>query len=262
MSLKCESCGSQLVVDKGFYVCPLCGTVYEVVFEEGGDYVYSSEVGSFIPITEPLGLPHVKLSYNARAQALLRARRLLKALRHVLNLNENEYKVILDEFIRFAAAAARKGVKLRRSALLLALIYLRKRERLVRVNMKALVNELRKRGVRVRHGDILNALHFLRSEGAVAEDWEQLLRTYVRVLASLTNISSERLQRRAEELLTSSRKYLTGRSPRNVAAAVVYVAGELEGAAIPLFRYARATDVPVSSLKPNVDLVRSLVLER
>jgi hypothetical protein len=43
-----------------------------------------------------------------------------------------------------------------------------------------------------------------------------------------------------------------------VAAAVVYVAGELEGAVIPLTSYARAAAVPVSSLKANVDLVRNL----
>jgi hypothetical protein len=43
-----------------------------------------------------------------------------------------------------------------------------------------------------------------------------------------------------------------------VAAAVVYVAGELEGAAIPLARYARLAAIPVSSLKANVDLVRNL----
>jgi hypothetical protein len=265
MRVKCEKCGSQLVVDKGVYVCPACGTVYGVVFDSELDEERFSEArldgvvhGSFVTGSRSLKLLQVRLSHGAREQALLRAKRQLAILKHALNLGERECSVILSDYMRFAAAAARKGVKLRRAALLLAVTYLRSRERLARVNLKALVSELRRRGVRVRLGDVLRALAFLRSEGAVADSWELLLRVYAGVLASLSGISSERLLRRAEELLASMRRRLTGRSRRNVAAAVVYVAGELEGAVVPLARYARLAAIPVSSLKANVDLVRAL----
>jgi transcription initiation factor TFIIIB Brf1 subunit/transcription initiation factor TFIIB len=266
--VRCERCGTWLVLDNGVYVCPACGTVNEVVFD-GGFAVQLSEArldefvhGSFVAGSRSLELLHVRLSYGAREQALLRAKRQLAILKHILNLGEHECSVILSDFMRLTEVAARKGVKLRRAALLLAVTYLRGRERLARVNLKALVSELRRRGVRVRMGDILKALAFLRSEGAMqTEDWEALLRVYTSILASLSGISSERLLRRAEELLTSMRSRLTGRSRRNVAAAVVYVAGELEGAVVPLARYARAAAVPVSSLKANVDLVRAIILE-
>jgi hypothetical protein len=265
MRVKCEKCGSQLVVDKGVYVCPACGTVYGVVFDSELDEERFSEArldgvvhGSFVTGSRSLKLLQVRLSHGAREQALLRAKRQLAILKHALNLGERECSVILSDYMRFAAAAARKGVKLRKAALLLAVTYLRGRERLARVNLKTLTSELKRRGVRVRLGDVLRALAFLRSEGAVADSWEQLLRVYAGVLASLSGISGERLLRRAEELLTSMRRRLTGRSRRNVAAAVVYVAGELEGAVVPLARYARLAAIPVSSLKANVDLVRAL----
>ena len=264
--VKCEKCGSQLVVDNGVYVCPACGTVHDVVFDSGPIQPRLAEplplevVGSFVKGPRSLELLQVRLSHGAREQALLRAKRQLAILKHALNLGESECSVILSDFLAAAAAAARKGVKLRRAALLLALVYLRGRERNARVNLKALVNELRRRGIRVRLGDVLDALHFLRNEGVTTptESWEQLLGVYAGVLASLSGISSERLLRRAEELLASMRRRLTGRSRRNVAAAVVYVAGELEGAVVPLTSYARLAAIPVSSLKANVDLVRAL----
>jgi transcription initiation factor TFIIIB Brf1 subunit/transcription initiation factor TFIIB len=263
--VKCENCGAWLVVDKGVYVCPACGTVHGVVFDGGFDEERFSGArldgvvhGSFVTGSRSLKLLQVRLSHGAREQALLRAKRQLAILKHALNLGERECDIILSDFVHFVETAARRGVKLRRAALLLAVTYLR-RERLARVNLKALVNELRRRGFRVRLGDVIDALSFLRSEGAMqTEDWETLLRVYTSILASLSGISSERLLRRAEELLTSMRRRLTGRSRRNVAAAVVYVAGELEGAVVPLARYARLAAIPVSSLKANVDLVRAL----
>jgi len=246
-------------------VCPVCGTVYGVVFESELDEERLSEArldgvvhGSFVAGPQPLKLLQVRLSYGAREQSLLRAKRLLAILKYALNLGERECSVILSDYMRFAAAAARKGVEVRKAALLLAVTYLRGRERHAKANLKTLVNELRKRGVRVRLGDVLNALAFLRKEGVVADSWELLLKVYVSVLAGLSGINSERLLQRAEELLALTRKHLTGRSRRNVAAAVVYVAGELEGAEVPLARYARLAAIPVSSLKANVDLVRAL----
>ncbi|MCC5990743.1 MAG: hypothetical protein LM558_04485, partial [Thermosphaera sp.] len=252
------------MVDKGVYVCPACGTVHGVVFDSGFDEGRFSEarldgvVGSFVTGSRQFELLHIRLSHGAREQALLRAKRQLAILKHALNLGERECDVILSEYMRFVETAARRGVKLRRTALLLAVTYLRSRERLARVNLKALAKELRRRGVRVKLGDVLRAITFLRNEGAVADSWEQLLRVYAGVLASLSGISGERLLCRAEELLVSMRRRLTGRSRRNIAAAVVYVAGELEGAVVPLTKYARAAAVPVSSLKANVDLVRAL----
>jgi len=263
--MKCEKCSGQLVVDKGIYVCSLCGTVYGVVFDSVLDEERLSEArldgvvhGTLVAGSRSLKLLQVWLSHGAREQALLRAKRHLAFLKSALNLSERECSIILSDYLYFATVAARKGVRVRRVALLLALAYLRSLERFAKVNLRALVNELKRRGVRVRVGDVLKALAFLRKEGAMADGWELLLRRYAGVLSSLSGVSSEKLLSRAEELLALMRKRLTGRSRRNVAAAVVYVAGELEGAEVPLARYARLAAIPVSSLKANVDLVRAL----
>lgn len=266
--MRCEKCGSFLVVDRGAYVCPVCGTVHSTVFDFEVNDARLSEArldsavqGSVVASPRQLRMLQVRVSYGAREQAVLRARRLLSLLKPVLGLSERECSVVLGDFLRYAVIAARRGLRVRRAALLLALAYLESREKLSKVNLRALVRELRGRGVRVRVGDVLRALDFLRREGAVAESWEELLRVYAGFYAQASGLSAERVLERALELLSRTRQHLTGRSRRNVAAAVVYVAGELEGARVPLARYARATGVPVSSLKTNVDLVRSLFLE-
>lgn len=264
--MKCENCGTVLVVDHGAYVCPNCGYVYEdLLFEQGAPEYRAPDLwghGTVVLGPSSLRGMQIQLSHTAVFVAMLRARRLMKDIQSIISLSAAECDAILAEFHRVIRRFPKgcKGVS--RSALLLALVYLWLKERGRRVNLRALVAELKERRVRVSLGDVMRALAFLKDSGLKGEKpWRELLEHYSALAARVFRLNHDELLRRAIAVLEPTRRKLTGRNRENVAAAIVYICVEQMGGAMPLFRFSRLTGVPVTSLRNNVLLVRSLMLE-
>ncbi|MEM4412498.1 MAG: hypothetical protein QXT93_09800 [Thermofilum sp.] len=264
--MKCEKCGSVLVIDKGTYVCQQCGLVYQdVVFDEGEHSHLAPDrwsYGSFILDSSTLRWRQIQLSHTALFAAMNRARRLAAELQRVAHLTPAERDIVLEEFYRLVRKIPKESLPVSRAALLIALAYLLARERGKRVNLKSVVAHLRESGFRISVGDVMRALAHLRECGRLHDaSWTELVARYARIASHVIPVNSEELLRRALKILQVVRKSVTGRSRENVAAAIVYVCCEQAGYSIPIFRFARLANVPATSLRSNVSLVRSLLLE-
>lgn len=264
--MRCERCGDILVLDKGTYVCPCCGLVnQDVVFDESacaGSAPDRWGYGSFVYRPARTRLRQIQLSHTAVFAAMSRARRLAEELQRAMCLTSGEREIVLAEFHRLVKKAPKGSVAVSRAAILVALAYLLARERGKRVNLRSTVSHLRKNGTRVSVGDVMRALAYLRECGFLREaSWTELLAHYSEAVSRVVPISAEELLHRAWRVLKAVRRYMTGRNRENVAAAIVYVCIERAGYSIPIFRFSRLVNVPATSLRSNVMLVRSLLLE-
>lgn len=264
--VKCERCGTFLVVDKGAYVCPNCGLVYpDAVFDENPQKCLAADTwgyGSFVYRPSMLKTMQIRLSHTALFVAMSRAKRLAKELQEAMGLGSAECDAILADFHRLIRRIPGRRAPVNRPALLTALAYLRLKERGRRINLRSVVAQLRASGVRISVGDVLRALVYLRDCGWRHERaWADLLKHYAALASRTMSLDNEKLLLQALCILERTRKNVTGRNRDNVAAAIIYVCSEQMGQTIPLYKFARLTRVPVTSLRNNVMLIRSLLLE-
>ena len=257
-----------MVLDGGSYVCSGCGFVMDdlMVFDDYAPSGRSADrhlYGSVVVGPIRLKNLQIALSHSAATAAVARARALLKLLKDQMGLGGAECEAVLTEFRRIAVKRSGSRGPVKRSALIVALAYSWVKEKGRRVNLRQVVTYLRSRGVRISLGDVMRALAYLREEGWLGGvSWLRLVEHYAAIAAYAYSVDYELLLEESLSTLQSIRKSVTGRSRENVAAAIVYVCLEKLGKRVPLYAFSRLVNLPVSSLRSNVLLVSSLLLEK
>lgn len=167
---------------------------------------------------------------------------------------------LVEEYENYLSIARRRGLDVgKKVALLGLLVYLELKRTRRRANLKEVARVLRLHGVRVHTGDLIRVIPVARELGVIRDGWDAEMEDLLEKVSQLAPRSE--LERHVKIIMGRIRRLSAGRSRRNVSAAIIVHVLRRLNVNVNLYLLSKLLRVPYSSLRSNVELVESLLLE-
>ncbi|MGB9786508.1 MAG: TFIIB-type zinc ribbon-containing protein [Infirmifilum sp.] len=257
--MRCSECGGLVVFDpRGHYVCTSCGRVIQQGFDDTVRFSEGSQARKAVLKLDPR-LKQLNDLVTGRFSTG-HAWRILSAVSLDFNLTHETRTRIIEEYEILLRRAAKNGLRIwKKSALLAFLVYFEVKRSRPRTGLREVVKVFRLRGFKLSTGDLIHIIPVVRALGFLHDGWDGELEELLEKVAAIA--PREEVRRHVRLILGRIRRFSTGRSRRNVLAAVIAVVLNRLDARLNLYFISKALGIPYSSLRANVALVESLLLE-